>query len=535
MHRCLTILEILEMICSNLDPCDRDLPGDVAVHVELVRPKQRALASLARTCTLFQGPALSLLWKTQVSLEPILRCMPSDLFHDVRHEGRLIRRLLRPIVETDFVRLYIYAPRVKNLLLGYRDIGVFSEILPVLNFCLPGGLLFPNLQVLRWRQSVSQLAYMKPLFPPKPTSISLTYDASNGNLSLLSTLATACPGLTHVFLSPRPDQTQEERNRVASLFIRGLHHIESLTMGTLDMATFEHLARLPRLTSLRLARFPGGFLSSPTPSYRMFPHLRNLAMGSVHVELATKFLRMCPRTSFTSLEVDFSAPCLVAQTVEFYTALKASCLHSSLTSLALNNYSEIPAAGRKEFLVTGRSLHILGCFINLRELTIRSFPGFDLDDTLVTELAPAWRNLLSLELQTSVLPVPSRLTLESLRSLAQHCPHLHTLTVDFNATSLPPRSSDPRLAQESLKTLHVESSPISGWSRVARFLSGLFSDLESITTDREDEDNESPEELEDHGEEIERHRLWKEVESHIGEFVLARQEEQELARASFGL
>ncbi|KAJ7477984.1 hypothetical protein B0H11DRAFT_2028948, partial [Mycena galericulata] len=342
-----------------------------------------------------------------------------------------------------------------------------------------------------------------------------------------------CLEITHVSLSFSSVQMQEDGNRVASLFIRELHHIESLTMGTPDMATFEHLARLPRLTSLRLATFPGGFLSSPTPSYQMFPHLRNLAMGSVHVELATKFLRMCPRTSFTSLQVDFSTPCLVAQTVEFYNALKASCLHSSLTSLTLNNYSAVPVAGRKECLVTGRSLHILGCFKNLRKLIIRSFPGFDLDDTLITELAPAWRNLRILELQTSVLPIPSHLTLESLRSLAQHCPHLQTLTVDFNATSLPPRSGDPRLTQESLETLHVESSPISRWSRVARFLSGLFSNLETITTDREDEDNESPEELEDHGEEIEQHRLWKEVESHIGEFVLARQEERELARATF--
>jgi hypothetical protein len=74
MHRCLSILEILDLICDNLD---------VSISVAGPSPRLRTLANLARTCTLFSGPALDALWRTQNSLNPLFGVMPDDLFEPV--------------------------------------------------------------------------------------------------------------------------------------------------------------------------------------------------------------------------------------------------------------------------------------------------------------------------------------------------------------------------------------------------------------------------------------------------------------------
>jgi hypothetical protein len=74
MHHCLSILEILDLICDNLDG-SMSVPGP--------SPRLRTLANLARTCTLFSEPALDALWRTQTSLNPLFGVMAADLFEPV--------------------------------------------------------------------------------------------------------------------------------------------------------------------------------------------------------------------------------------------------------------------------------------------------------------------------------------------------------------------------------------------------------------------------------------------------------------------
>jgi hypothetical protein len=80
MHHSLNIIEILEFICSQLDPEPWASDAD---------SQRGALAALARTCQTFHGPALDVLWANQLSLEPLIRCFPSDLFAEEQlTEGR---------------------------------------------------------------------------------------------------------------------------------------------------------------------------------------------------------------------------------------------------------------------------------------------------------------------------------------------------------------------------------------------------------------------------------------------------------------
>jgi hypothetical protein len=52
------------------------------MHDYKMRPVQQSvtLASLARTCRAFEGPALDVLWREIEGLRPLLCTMPSDLF-----------------------------------------------------------------------------------------------------------------------------------------------------------------------------------------------------------------------------------------------------------------------------------------------------------------------------------------------------------------------------------------------------------------------------------------------------------------------
>ncbi|KAJ7128481.1 hypothetical protein C8R44DRAFT_979175 [Mycena epipterygia] len=117
------------------------------------------------------------------------------------------------------------------------------------------------------------------------------------------------------------------------------------------------------------------------------------------------------------------------------------------------------------------------------------------------QLVPAWSHIQSLTLDA---PTPSRTTLASLHSLAKYCPCLELLEMYLDATSI----------------LDILCSPISAPAPVARFLSGIFPNLSEITTTRENEDNESAEELAENGEQIVFHQRWREVAEQILEFEI---------------
>ncbi|KAJ7469577.1 hypothetical protein FB451DRAFT_1255036 [Mycena latifolia] len=514
MHRCLTILEIVEMICSNLEPTSS--------------PAHKALAVLARTSPVFSGPALDVLWKTQTSLVPLLRCMPPDLFEispSTDHWNRAWR-LARPILATDWERSRIYASRVKSFVFSYWSLRGMKDIMPVLGLSVPGGSLFPNLTKLRWTPSVSvEFTQIHIFITPRLTSISFSCSFSHTNLSLLSTLATTCPRLSRISVPFHPNLTQADR--ATSPFICALPCIKSLTMGRPDMLALEHLGRLPTLTSLTLLSVSS--LSAPSlKPYPTFNHLRDLSVTADAIHLATTFLAMCSGPPLTSLYVSFAACASGAQTEALYNTVKKCCSHTSLTTLTLeNDLTDSPADGQAGLVITGNFLHILSCFTNLTSLSITSAIGFDLDDATIASLAPAWPQMQQFKLNTSVSSTrpQGRLTLQCLSSLAELWPRLETLQLHFDARRIPESQSGraPPM-QRSLTSLDVTCSKLSTSAPVARFVSGIFPNLVSITTYREEDDNEDPDEVAVNGEDIATHKLWKEVEAQIPEFVAAREE-----------
>ncbi|KAJ7939798.1 hypothetical protein B0H13DRAFT_1850565 [Mycena leptocephala] len=113
VHRGLGILEIVEMICSQLDSNrPQSLPADAS----------HALSALARSSKFFLNPALNVLWRHQDTVADLLKCMPDDLWditesekdEEDEEEGTAIR-LQRIAKASDWERPLLYMNRVKSL------------------------------------------------------------------------------------------------------------------------------------------------------------------------------------------------------------------------------------------------------------------------------------------------------------------------------------------------------------------------------------------------------------------------------------
>ena len=102
MHACLSISEILTIICNELAPYDAQ---------GYVKSQDLAsLATLVRTSPIFSESALNVLWRGMPNLIPLLLCMPSDLIGK-RETRDGHTELVRPHTHESFIiDAYIEVP-----------------------------------------------------------------------------------------------------------------------------------------------------------------------------------------------------------------------------------------------------------------------------------------------------------------------------------------------------------------------------------------------------------------------------------------
>ncbi|KAJ7646262.1 hypothetical protein DFH06DRAFT_1300636 [Mycena polygramma] len=158
---------------------------------------------LIPTCKALQDPALDALWRTQTSIVPLLSCMPEDLFNinPIFATSRLPLRLTRPINTTDWEPSDPYASRVRYL--QFKILPGLEHIYPVLDVCVPGGFVFPNLRSLAWtsrEQPTQDFPHIRIFLSPTLLSINFFFAGSIMNCSLLATLGRICPNLTDLDL-----------------------------------------------------------------------------------------------------------------------------------------------------------------------------------------------------------------------------------------------------------------------------------------------------------------------------------------------
>ncbi|KAJ7141305.1 hypothetical protein C8R44DRAFT_866933 [Mycena epipterygia] len=430
MNQCLGIREVVEMICSQLDPA-------------LGKTDSAALASLARTSHLFSNPALDVLWEKQCTLLNLCQTFPSDLFYTVL-QGELgvrIRELNRPVVATDWIRPLQYTPRIKCLANPRVDYTVDKRILSGLDLSNPNDWLLPNLQTLEWVPKSSDFP-IQLLLTPGLKRLSFPSMNNCAHLSLLATLQRRCAKLEDITISLESSYASDypAPGPTISLFILSLRNIRSLDIEIPDVPSFEHLARLSMLTSLKvrnLRHLLSEALSSP-PSRPTFSNLRELTISGSHTQLVAQLLQYTHRSPLSRVYL----------------------------ALTCQTQGERPDA---DFM-----RHLLP-FHNMTSLHISSRVGFNLNDDDLEQMGREWPQLESLRLTAPHLSWPSPLTLRSLQVLARHCPRLRELTLPFEVGTIPAAPATDHVAHTNLAILGVctavgETRP----GPLAKFLVQLF-------------------------------------------------------------
>ncbi|KAJ7502707.1 hypothetical protein B0H11DRAFT_1989739 [Mycena galericulata] len=542
MHRSLHIPEIVTEICSHLDPS----PGVESAD----------LAALARTCQIFQDIALDALWKSQDTIVNLIMCMPNDLWEILNplplplmmfqiSPGRRVRPT-RPVVESDWDRVLKYSHRVQRLRCFDDDkFNVFS-VFETLRLGVPGGYLLPNLRAIMWDYSNSvALPFLDLFLSPRITAIGLGQCSDNAHYSLLANLALKYPRLSTVAIGPLdPDEDYDDeddedvgdgnprpRATDAQLctFVRALTDVQALSVGTLDLAALSYLGSITTLREL-IAKLPDSISFSGVRERSLFSHLSFFKLGITcgNILALTDLVRTWNNPRLESFEAHFindyagiSNRSMVPQRIEnLHGVLSAHCVPASLETfkfdLTTDNHS-----GVGTFVYPGYLFSSLFCFNNLVTVSISVGEGFDIDDTVVSDLAHAWPCLRELRLTTDISAKHRHqpcVTLLGLHSLAQHCPHLHTLEMTFDANSVPSPEADPeaRIIQQSLVTLYTSFSSISSPIPVAQFLLDTFVNLKNVYASYA-----TPYEAQ-----------WEEVETYIGNLTEIREEERSIASAS---
>ncbi|KAJ7658602.1 hypothetical protein DFH06DRAFT_1327183 [Mycena polygramma] len=494
MHDCLKIAELVDMICSQFD-CSSD------------RQDQGDLAALARTCMTFKDPAMDHLWRSTTLGRLLIVCMPSDLWAVERETSgfRYRRRLSRPICAADWQRVRLYAPRIRKLASDGRDSQDLEEVFPSLIMAFPGWLL-QNLQDLRWYH-YDYFYHIHTFLRPSLTKISF-HLISTSHCSLLPRLRDGCPKLAHMSITAGPDVDLQP----LSQFVAGLPHAGTISVPWLKPDALEHLSKLPTLKSLKMGRLPEARVVYMVPA---FPALRCLVIHQATLTDMTEFLRMCRDVPLETLTVERTGPGypLAAEMHGLFTALAARVSHSTLTSLLLEDEGDpLEPLDPAIYLIQPNTLVPLLCFKNLTSVHFRSALGFDLDDDTVSRMASAWPRIETLYLAPIRVFSASRprTTLASLYSISRHCPRILALTMAFDGSDVPsPSMAIPR--NESLRQLYVLHSPITTPIAMGRCLSGVFPNLDRITTSREGMHNDDETQLQEHEEAILHHRCWKQV------------------------
>ncbi|KAJ7476963.1 hypothetical protein B0H11DRAFT_1726973 [Mycena galericulata] len=470
--RALQITEIVNMICEEADPNSIYFPHDV-------------LPSLARVSKIFSGPALDLIWREQTSLAPLIKCMPETVWEQRGDKDKTIY-LRRPIMDVDIPRLLFYSVRVRSLdVPRYRSrLGnVHAEVLQALNMCLAPHTLMPRLSNLSWAPGKREFPFIHHFLGPCSRHLELELDDSNPALSLLPYIKASCPRILDATLGVKANPLTV---RLISNAVCGWQHLQQLSVPNLDKAGFIHISQLPSLTSLTLDSakdtllYLSDFLSGTT-----FPTLTCLNITCDLPRFCVGFIKVISSRQFESLTITPLTNWTASSWKELFTTLR-DCLDHNM--LELIEISESDERNRlldvTQYILSADTIRPLLAFRNLFNVSFQSFPGINVDDNFLEELAVAWPCLTSLEFSSDVFVSEApRATLNCLIGFARHCRKLANLGIRMDSSEIPRFSQVPgsRISHR-LNCLNVGTSPIlsSRTAQAAAFISNLFPRLEYL-------------------------------------------------------
>ncbi|KAK7053771.1 hypothetical protein R3P38DRAFT_2852052 [Favolaschia claudopus] len=527
-QRALAMHEIVRLICFESS--------------EPYFPKKARFASLtalSRTSKIFTEPALDRLWWEQRSLAPLLKCMPEDAWEE-HTAGTVVGRniittlhLRRPLKSTDLSRVFYYSVRIRKLNLSrYGENKLHHELLRALDMALPIRTLMPKLASLTWdfnKKDVSTM--MRHILGPRVRSLHLEFDSTAG-LAILPFIRSACP-LVSTFSLSLPTDSRTFIPVVSDL-VSGLENLTHLSVPSLDQTGLTHIAHLTSLETLSLtsvddAALPPNFFAGPC-----FTRLSTLRISCRTAKFCAGILQAISSREFSSLSIYPMFPWTTLAWQHLFNVIHDHMDHKALAALTIEDCDGLERLAEDalpSYRISSEVLRPLLAFRELGHATFQIYPGIDVDDDFLEEMAKAWCGLYCLQLCGEVLIAqPPRATLKCLISFARHCRSLDTLGIRLDVTAaVPPftqiagkrlthRLGYMYLGTSSLRNLWADTE-----AKVAAFISDLFPKLEGLFT----LDGELPEPLKSYRE------SWNRVGNMVPVFSSMRSREKKLCKEEF--
>ncbi|KAF7331043.1 F-box domain-containing protein [Mycena venus] len=414
--------------------------------------------------------------------------MPQTLWENSGTSFRVVIRLRRPITSTDLPRLLFYSARVRSLDMQYPSwFGTLHhEFLRALGMSIPSQCFMPKLIHFTWspKETESQiLPIMHHFLGPRIRKIDLRFADDTAGLSILPYIKSSCPLVSEFCLDFRGEDTLSVC--LISDAVCGWQHLTDLGIPNLDKAGFIHIAQLPSLKKLSLwsakdtafFHLPE-FLSGPT-----FPSLKSLFVCCETARFCTGIVQVISSRQLERLVIRPLAIWTTSIWEQLHTILRDCLDNTSLESIEVEQGHGLGRpADSARYILSSDALRPLLAFKKLTCVIYQVYPGLDVDDDFLKEMALAWPAIETLQFGTQVLITQQpRVTLNCLIAFAEHCRSLVNLGVRMNATHVPEFTQEPggRISNW-LNCLEVGTSPITREAHVAAFLSNLFPELEFV-------------------------------------------------------
>lgn len=459
--------------------------------------RHRSLPALASTSRIFERPALDVLWRNLQSVDPLVKCLPSDLFGI--ELGRMV--LLKPLDARIWGILCKYTSRVHSI--TQSDRSAVIEPLGSLMLSCPStpASLFPNLRKLKWHTDGTHCAaeFLRMAFVP--TLLSLDMQISSPStifLSVLSSLGTLCPDLqimnilfpsaTHDNLFPSatrdilfPSATHDLLRKTSPFVaqsISQLHRLQGLFVWDLGNQGNEHLMQLPALRTLWLDLKASSAWGRRSPlQLPGFRDLDSLILLIDNLEHASHFLSSLQVIESENIGIRSTAahPSTRSSTTlsQFFAILGETCDHNNLISFSLLESTKVST--NLEIFKPLYTCH------NLTRLLVEHSWNISMADEDLCQLVRGWPKLQVLNISRFVAINETTIpTFHGLISLLGLCPALTSITLVIDTTELDGidlKTPGGGICNNHLEKLVLTNSPMESPLNVALILSGLFPNL----------------------------------------------------------
>ncbi|KAG2361191.1 hypothetical protein BDR07DRAFT_1359286 [Suillus spraguei] len=444
----------------------------------------RSLPALASTCRIFERPALDVLWRNLQSVEPLVKCLPSDLFGT--ELGSTV--LVKPLDTRIWGILCKYTSRVYSITQSGRS-AVIEPLGSLMLSCpLAPASLFPNLRRLKWHTDGTHCAagFLRVAFVPTLLSLGIQISsASSIFLSVLSSLGALCPQLQTLYMR-FPSATHDLFRKVSPFVARSisqLHRLQVLFVWDLGDQGNQHLMQLQALQTLWLdLKTSSAWERQSLSRSRGFHDLDSLVLFIDNLEHASNFLSSLQVIDSENIGIRLTGgPFARSSTAlsQFFTILGETCNHNNLTSFHLLPSTKVST--NPDIFKPLSTCH------NLTQLLVEHSWNISMADEELCQLVRGWPKLRVLSISRFVAINETTIpTFHGLINLLRLCPALTSLTLVIDTTELDGidlKTPGGGIVNNHLEKLVLTNSPMTSPLKVALVLSGLFPKLLKVDLD----------------------------------------------------